>query len=53
MRSLVKDRSVVVKKTDKSYCLAVWNREDYIAEAERQLRDVTVYKDVVFKRKML
>ena len=53
MRSLVKDRGVVVKKIDKSYFLVVWNREDYIAEAERQLRDVTVYKGVVFKQKML
>ena len=31
----------------------MWDREDYIAEAERQLRDVTVNKDVNFKEKML
>ena len=29
------------------------DRENYIAEAERQLRDVTVYNDVNFKEKML
>ena len=27
--------------------------EDYMAEAERQLGDITVYKDVNFKKKML
>ena len=31
----------------------MWDREDYIAEAERQLGDVTVYKDVDFKEKIL
>ena len=31
----------------------MWDREDYVAEAERQLGDVTVYKDVNFKGKML
>ena len=31
----------------------MWGREDYIAEAERQLGDVTVNKDVHFKEKML
>ena len=31
----------------------MWGREDYIAEAERQLGDVTVNKDVNFKEKML
>ena len=53
MRSLVNDRSVVIKKADKGSCVVVWDREDYIAEAERQLGDVTVYEDVHFKEKML
>ena len=34
MRSLVNDRSVVIKKADKGSCVVVWHREDYIAEAE-------------------
>ena len=29
-----------------------WDRQDYIAEVERELGDVTVYKDVDFKEKM-
>ena len=52
MRSLVNDRTVVIKKADKGSCVVVWDREDYIAEAERQLGDVTVYKDVNFREKM-
>ena len=31
----------------------MWDLEDYIAEAERQLGNVTVYKDVNFTEKML
>ena len=53
MRSLVNGKSVVIKKADRGLCVAVWDHEDYIAEAEGQLRDVTVYKDVDFKEKML
>ena len=53
MRSLVNDRSVVIKKADKGSCIVVWDREDYIAETEKQLVDVTVYKDVNFKENML
>ena len=51
MRSLVNDRSVVIKKADKGSCVVVWDSEDYVAEAERQLGGVTVYKDVNFKEK--
>ena len=51
MKSLVNDRSVVIKTADKGSCVVVWESEDYIAEAERQLGDVTVYKDIDFKEK--
>ena len=53
MSSLVNDRSVVIKKAGKGSRAVVWDSEDYIAEAERQLRDVTVRKDVNFKEKLL
>ena len=53
MRSLVNDRSVVIKKADKGLRIVLWDREDHIAEAERQLGDVKVYKNVSFKEKML
>ena len=53
MRSLVSDRSVAIKKADKSLCVVVQDCEDYIGELERQLGDASVYKDVDFKEKML
>ena len=53
MRSLVNDRNVVIKKADKGSRVVKWHREDYIAEAERQLGDVTVYEDVDIKEKIL
>ena len=31
----------------------MWNCKDYIVEAERQLGEITVYKDVDFKETML
>ena len=51
MRSLVNDRSVVKKNVEKDSCIEVWDCEDYIADAERQLGDAIVYKDVVFTEK--
>ena len=33
--------------------VVVWGWEDFIAEAERQLGVTTVYKDVVFKEKII
>ena len=53
MRSLANDRSIVIKKTDKGSCVVVWDREDYIAEAEKQLGEKNIYKDTDFKEKTL
>ena len=39
MRLLANDRSIVIKKADKGPCVVVWDREDYIAEASKQLND--------------
>ena len=47
------DRSIVIKKEDKGSCVVVWCRDDYIKEAESQLKDNTVYKDMSFKERML
>ena len=48
MRSLADDRSIVMKKVDRGSCVVVWDREDYIAEAEKQLSDKNMYRDVNF-----
>ena len=54
MRSLANDRSIIIKtNADKGSCVVVWDREDYIAVAEKQLSDKNVYRDVNFKSKIL
>ena len=53
LKGLADDRSIVIKKADKGSCVVVWCRDDYIKEAENQLKDSTVYKDVSFKETML
>ena len=46
VRSLADDRSIVIKKADKGSCVVVRDRNDYLLEAERQLPDTKVYRDV-------
>ena len=46
IRSLADDRSIVIKKADKGSCVVVWDRNDYVLEAEKQLSDPSVYRDV-------
>ena len=43
----------MIKKADKGSSLVVWDRYDYIAETEKQLKDQNVYKDVDFTEKIL
>ena len=35
MTALANDRSIIIKKADKDSCVVVWDRNDYIAEAEK------------------
>ena len=46
IRSLADDRSIVIKKADKGSAVVVWDRVDYIKEAQKQLKDENVYKKV-------
>ena len=39
MWTLANDRTIVIKKADKGWCVVVWDRDNYIAEAEKQLSD--------------
>ena len=43
---LKNDKNIVIKSADKGSAVAVWDREDYIKEAEKQLGDSDVYKEV-------
>ena len=53
MRFLASNRSIVIKRADEGSCVVVWDREDYIAEASKQLHLESVYKSVKFKGKTL
>ena len=43
---LRKDHSIIIKKSDKGSCCVILNREDYIAEAEKQLSNKKHYKQL-------
>ena len=41
------------KKVDKESCVVVLDRNDYLMEAEKQLSDKNVYKEVKFNEKFI
>ena len=53
MRSLDDDGSIVIKKADKGSCIVVWDRNDYLREAEKQLKDQNMYRKADLKDKTL
>ena len=48
MRELAEDRSIVMKPADKGSCVVVWDKADYLLEAEKHLSDLSTYKEVKF-----
>ena len=46
MYSLKDDKSIIIKGADKGSAVIVWDREDYIKEATKQLEDKEVYMEV-------
>ena len=50
IRTLAHDRSIVIKNADNESCIVVWDRADYVREAEKQLSDKKVYQEVQFKK---
>ena len=43
---LKSDKSVVIESADEGSVVVVWDREDHIKEAEKQLDDEEVYEEV-------
>ena len=43
-RTLTDDRSIIVKKADKGSYVVVWDRNDYVLGAEKQLSDPKVHR---------
>ena len=37
IRSLADDRNIVIRISDKGFCVVIWDRNDYAKEAEIQL----------------
>ena len=46
VRSLADDRNIVINKVDKGSCVVVWDRSDYVMEAEKQFNGLKVYKNI-------
>ena len=46
LKQLKSDRNIVIKEADKGSAVVVWDRGDYISEANRQLDDRKVYEEV-------
>ena len=44
LKQLRSDNSIVIKKADKGSTVVIMNRDDYIAEVERQLNNSKFYK---------
>ena len=51
MRSLENDKNVLIKPADQGSSIVVWDRLDYLAEAEKQLSDSNTYKEVKVSEK--
>ena len=43
---LPRDKNIVIKSADKGSAVVVWDRDDYIKEAEKQLGDKEIYEEV-------
>ena len=44
--NLKNDKNIVIKSADKGSAVVVWDRDDYIKEAEKQLGDKEIYEEV-------
>ena len=53
LRNLADDRSILIKGAGKGSSVVVWDRDDYLQEASRQLRDTNIYKDVKYNKNIL
>ena len=49
MKGLAEDWNIITKPPDKGSCVVVWDREDYIAGAVRQLKDNETYESSSLK----
>ena len=43
MQSLAEDRSIIITPADNGSCIAVWDRENYLAEGYKQLSNLVIH----------
>ena len=53
MRSLVNDRSIVIKNDNTDFCVIVSDCKDYMAEAEKQLVIEMFIRTLILKKNFL
>ena len=53
VRSLANDRNIMIKKANKGPCVLIWDQSDCIMEAEKELDDKAVYKDMNFEKDLI
>ena len=53
LRNLADDSSIMIKVPDKGSSVVVWDRDDYLQEASRQLWDTNIYEDVKFNENFI
>ena len=47
MRALADNKTILIKKADKGSCVVVWDHNDYIKEAEKQLNDTIIFSKIL------
>ena len=53
LQNLAKANNIVIKASDKGSAVVVWDKKDYLEEANTQLSDVTTYNKVQFNSNKL
>ena len=53
LKNFTLDRNILIKDAYKGTLLVVWDRTDYILEAEKHLNDKRVYKELKFNENIL
>ena len=43
MRNIQEDRNVIIKPADKGSAVVIWDRNDYLKEAKKQLSNTSTY----------
>ena len=50
---LAEDRRIVIRSADRGSCVIIYDREDSLKEADRQLSDKKTYRDVKYTKNIL